>query len=629
MNLTAAELVPVLGWALIDFVWQGALLALVLVPALALLRDARPQARYAVAMAGLLACVLLPLVSVLGALADDGAAVGGASAQFFASAVATDGAATTGGPWRASLQAYLPWIVAAWSAGAAIFALRLALGCAWVSRQRVRATAAPDDWQARLDRLSSRMGLRRAPRLRLADAFDGPAVAGCWRPVVLVPAAVLAAMPVDLLEALLAHELAHVRRHDYLLNLVQNAIETLLFYHPVVWWLSRRIRIEREQIADDLALSAIAEPRRLARALQQLDRLQQTARHPSSHLVTAAHGGNLMKRIQRLVLPAASSGRSSLLPLVAVAALCLSVYAQATSRGSQPAPIVPAGAIAATPAPKATPTMLATPATKVISSTNAASATRPRDREDEFTYALVRQGDDDMMVSGHSDDMTGIRQLRERVGGDFLWFRRDGDGFLVRDPTLLAEARAAWAPAQALGARMEALGEQMRPHSERMERLGKQMEAISGRGEPDHRQLLELGQRMQPLVERQRELAGQMQVLAGRMGQQRDEAAREALAGEMNALEAQMRPLDGQISRHGDEMSERGRQLQARHAPLEALGRQMEQASAPMQELGERMGVLGKQQEALSHDADARVRQLLERAAREGKVEPAPAASAR
>jgi D-alanyl-D-alanine endopeptidase (penicillin-binding protein 7) len=116
---------------------------------------------------------------------------------------------------------------------------------------------------------------------------------------VLVPAALVTGMPPQLLEALLAHELGHVRRHDYLVNLVQTVIEALLFYHPAVWWISRRIRHEREQIADDFAARRLGEPRRLARALSELERMQFSCHH----LAQAAAGGDLMARIRRLVRP--------------------------------------------------------------------------------------------------------------------------------------------------------------------------------------------------------------------------------------------------------------------------------------------------------------------------------------
>jgi D-alanyl-D-alanine endopeptidase (penicillin-binding protein 7) len=153
----------------------------------------------------------------------------------------------------------------------------------------------------------------------VVDGLASPITAGWWRPVVLVPASLLAGMPPHLLEALLAHELGHVRRHDYLVNLVQNVIESLLFYHPAVWWLSRRIRAEREQIADDFAARHLGEPRRLALALSELEKLQ----FSSHHLAQAANGGDLMARIRRLLRPSAQAlNWKAAIPVLGLAVVC-------------------------------------------------------------------------------------------------------------------------------------------------------------------------------------------------------------------------------------------------------------------------------------------------------------------
>ncbi|HXA48397.1 MAG TPA: M56 family metallopeptidase [Burkholderiaceae bacterium] len=130
-------------------------------------------------------------------------------------------------------------------------------------------------------------------------------------------------MPPDLLEALLAHEVAHIKRFDYLINFIQSTVEILLFYHPVVWWISGRIRREREQIADDLAAGILGEPRRLALALRELEQFQ----FSTTHLAQAASGGNLMFRIQRLLRPNVQpiswkTGISAASVLLASAAFC-------------------------------------------------------------------------------------------------------------------------------------------------------------------------------------------------------------------------------------------------------------------------------------------------------------------
>ena len=198
-------------------------------------------------------------------------------------------------------------------------AARLVAGLFWV-RHAVNSSRSwsDPDWEARLSRLMTRLELPRSVGFRITHDMPSPVTAGWWRPVVLVPAGLLAGLPPDLLEAVLAHELAHIRRFDYLVNLAQTAIEALLFFHPVVWWLSRRIRVERERIADDIAGRLIGSPRRLASALDRLSRLQAPA---SDWIAQPARGGDLVDRIRRLVSPAPRPpGRSMVFP-VAVASI--------------------------------------------------------------------------------------------------------------------------------------------------------------------------------------------------------------------------------------------------------------------------------------------------------------------
>jgi D-alanyl-D-alanine endopeptidase (penicillin-binding protein 7) len=239
-------------------------------------------------------------------------------------------ASDAGAGWLSWLQNKLMWIVCLWALCAAALGVRMALGLLWIGRvAQGRRTDA--HWQAHVSRLAAQFGVTRAVRLRIVDNLASPITAGWWRPVVLVPASLVSGMSPHLLEALLAHEMAHVKRFDYLVNLGQNVVETLLFYHPAVWWISGRIRAEREQIADDVAARQLGEPRRLALALSELERFQ----FSTHHLAQAANGGDLMSRIKRLVRPDTQAlNWKAAIPVLGLAGTLLAGCANAPSATS-------------------------------------------------------------------------------------------------------------------------------------------------------------------------------------------------------------------------------------------------------------------------------------------------------
>jgi D-alanyl-D-alanine endopeptidase (penicillin-binding protein 7) len=315
----SAHLVAAIGWALLHFVWEGALIGCAAGILLTALRNARPETRYALACAALLLCLAWPLadlVLMLGSHEDRGAP--SRTLAGLAGAVLRAGPSGLLG-W---MDSHLGAIVGAWAACAGALGLRMALGLLWVGRA-ARAQAGDREWQARLSSLAQRCGLTRELRLRVVEGLASPVTAGCWRPVVLVPASLLTGMDALLLEALLTHELGHVKRHDYLVNLVQNVIEALLFYHPAVWWLSKRIRLEREQIADDFAARQLGEPRRLALALSELERMQFADARSGQRLAQAANGGDLVGRIRRLLRPSAQAlGWQAAIPVLGLALAC-------------------------------------------------------------------------------------------------------------------------------------------------------------------------------------------------------------------------------------------------------------------------------------------------------------------
>lgn len=293
--MSAADIVASIGWTLVHFLWQGALIGCATALAMTVLRNARPESRYLVACTGLFLCLAWPALELALRLLGDSGSGGDAMVLFAAGLVA--GSPVDEG-WGALLADQLAWIVGTWAVCALAMTLRMVAGLLWIGRAAAHERQDPI-WQARIERMATQFGIDRAVRLRVVERLASPITAGWWRPVVLVPAALVSGMPAHLLEALLAHELAHIKRHDYLVNLGQNLVETLLFYHPAVWWISSRIRVEREQIADDFAARILGEPRRLALALSELEKLQ----FSTHHLAQAANGGDLMSRIKRLVRP--------------------------------------------------------------------------------------------------------------------------------------------------------------------------------------------------------------------------------------------------------------------------------------------------------------------------------------
>jgi bla regulator protein BlaR1 len=332
--MSATSLVGSIGWTLLHFLWQGALIGCATAVALVAMRNSRPRQRYALACGALLLCLAWPAIELAGRLSGnpDSGAAAAVMARISSAAFVADNSALA---W---IQGNLGFIVIAWAGCSAALALRMGLGLLWIGRIGGRHAGNPY-WQAKLSGMALQIGVTREVRLFIVDNLASPITAGWWRPVVLVPASLISGMPPELLEALLAHEIGHVKRFDYLVNLGQNVVETLLFYHPAVWWISSRIRHEREQIADDVAASHLGEPRRLALALSELERFQ----FSGHHLAQAANGGDLMSRIKRLLRPDAQAlNWKAAIPVLGLAAACIAGCAHTPAGQAPPAPVIAA-----------------------------------------------------------------------------------------------------------------------------------------------------------------------------------------------------------------------------------------------------------------------------------------------
>ncbi|MGE5837406.1 MAG: TonB family protein [Acidobacteriota bacterium] len=392
--LIGSAVIRAVGLALLDFVWQGAIAGTATALALVALRRATAQARYLTACAGLALMAAAPIVTVAGSLRESPLSakhVVTPSARPAASATAltNDGQMTTtvrlGSASR--LERQLPTVVLIWSGGVILLTAHLLLGWMRVVRIRRRACGiATRQLTETVRRIAARLGVSRPVQLLDSALVDVPSVMGWLRPAIVLPFSALAGLAPAHLEAILAHELAHIRRADYLINVLQSVVEILLFYHPAVWWVSRRIRLEREHCCDDVAAALCGDRAVYARALASLEELR--VRMPA--LAMGAGGGDLLDRVRRLIDPAFTSGPRlsgglAMSVVLTVLLLALSSQMSGTPAASQPAAAagfvqtqtVPEPVVTTTSQPQQPTTVITTaPADKPGASRRAVTTTR-------------------------------------------------------------------------------------------------------------------------------------------------------------------------------------------------------------------------------------------------------------
>jgi GWxTD domain-containing protein len=332
-------LVRAFGWSLLHFIWEGTIIAILLAVVLKLLSGRSPQLRYVIACCALALMATLPLTT-FGYLATRLHALDPAitysvllKRPVIAFQGSFSGAADT---WldqvAISLDRCLPWILTAWFAGVLLFLCRLNIGLLVARRMKTIATQpASIELQLLFQQLKNRLGITRTIKLANSALVQVPTVIGWLRPVVLVPVGCLTGLAPTQIEAILAHELAHIQRHDYLVSVLQSFVEAMLFYHPAVWWASKQVRREREDCCDDLAVRTSGDSFAYAKALSILE--EHRSSYPAVSL--GANGGALVMRIKRLLgykeTPAFSqlAGMALLTVVVAAAACGIGTFARA------------------------------------------------------------------------------------------------------------------------------------------------------------------------------------------------------------------------------------------------------------------------------------------------------------
>jgi len=629
--------VETVALTLLHFLWQGALVGALTAALLHALRRSAAAVRYAVACAGMSLMALAP-VATFAVLSAAGA---GLSPEFVEGSSFQVTFVDASEPAVAGAGGWMGYLVMGWLTGAVVLTLRLVAG--WALTLRLRRSAAvttPLAWLCHVERLRVLLNVGKKVGLVFTARVDAPAVTGWLRPVILMPLHMVGLTP-EQAELLLAHELAHVRRHDALVNFLQRAVEAALFYHPAVWWLSARIRAEREHCCDDIAVSLGGDPMLYAKTLVALE--ESRAALPA--LALAANDGDLASRIRR-ILGIREEASDPWTP-IAVTVLTLGVlflqspqYQAATPRlvrerwdfaqpvetwtasrldtllaleetaapprvslhGRPGAPLTPmAMSIARTlegedvqdvepppppppplaAGPQAPPAPPAPPAPAAAPTPAAAPAPVPAPAPPAPPRRPARP-----RGSGpnHTWNWTWSKDNEQYINmsNDAIRFSQDGKRYVIRDQALIQQAKSMFDEMRAFG------------HEQR-----------------------EIGMK-------QREAARE-HARAARLFHQ--EAAND-LRREMHELQTQIhkaasRQDAARIEQLAKEMADRAKEFSARLKPQEEeFKRKMSELDVKMKAIGEEMKLKGKMIGERNRDAHAKLRQMLEEAVKSGKAQP-------
>jgi len=485
------SLTEALSTALLHFVWQGIAGGAVFGVVLLLWRKNSADSRYVASCIVLAALALAPVITF--GIAYQTAAVPMRTSVDESGTRSVFGVSPLPGPLPEKLLGSLDsWILPLWAAGVLAFTLRLAWAGGHASSLRRHGVKADPSMDATIAGLADRLGIRRKLRVLISPVAEVPAVVGWIRPMILLPAAVVVGLTPQQLESLLAHELAHIRRYDYFVNILQMIVETFLFYHPVVWWVSSRIRYERELCCDDLAVRSCGNALSYARALAQLEKLRLVA--PS--LAMGSANGPLFHRIQRLLgSPKYEQVPSKLACAVGLLAglLCLGWFM--TARAQQPellppleeltpveqavaplpvpappspplppsaptaaapqSPVAPLAPLSPTPASPPAPALpapqgitplpapAATPAPPTPSASLLAllSVLQTFSPSQESHWVLFRGNA--VITRGNAADEEQAKKARGTLAGDLLWFQVDGKAFITQDKDVMDRLQVA------------------------------------------------------------------------------------------------------------------------------------------------------------------------------------------
>lgn len=316
MHLFNPDLAEALGWTLLHSLWQGLLIFVITVPVLVFLKKHAPSVRYPILCLALLLLTTMMAATFYLHLPESYTAsqlpdtiLPSPEVSNSISPVVADSPETVTTPisthsLRRSandfIHQYAEWLVNGWLIGVLLFAMRWLAGLLYTYRlKRQGVIAADKTWQKQVDHWSKKIGITRGVRLLESVKTEVPVILGHLKPVILLPVGTLSGLSPQQIEVIILHELAHIRRHDFVINLLVSALEIVLFYHPVYWWLADQIQQEREKSCDDIAVAVCGNARLYARTLLLMEEKRQ-----QNSLAMAYQGKkhHLLERIKRICM---------------------------------------------------------------------------------------------------------------------------------------------------------------------------------------------------------------------------------------------------------------------------------------------------------------------------------------
>lgn len=299
------DIIYALGWTVMHSLWQAFAIAIILALVLNALRSKSAATRYEASAFAL----FLVFVSAVSTFIWYYAAAG-TEAVFVTEHVLADGlVAGASEPQALSnftqlcinyFNTHLPVIVMIWLVGVAFFVLRLLGGLVYVNRlKHYRTQALPLAWQGRLEEITKRIPVKKTITILESAAIQVPMVIGYFKPFILLPIGAINQLAADEVEAVIAHEVAHIYRSDFMMNIVISFIEVFFYYNPAVWWISGNIRLERENCCDDIAIKVCGNSLSYAKALVRLQELNAYA--PSFAMPFSGQRNQLLYRIRRIL----------------------------------------------------------------------------------------------------------------------------------------------------------------------------------------------------------------------------------------------------------------------------------------------------------------------------------------